>query len=203
MRPRARIEAKARLVANLDLTWTEETLYGPIKFWCYGPGLKGASVKRDSGEAEWIDGFAEGETLWAVDAGVGASVLYAAAKGHRVVAFAQELESYYVLSHNVAMNGFGGLVTINHNQDMTRLEPPDHLLARRWRGDLESVIGKVKSAIVTVSPKQPEGIVEMFESHGFIHRTACKSQDINNRNVLFTRRQCGPFWRSVQLCWRI
>jgi FkbM family methyltransferase len=53
----------------------------------------------------WIDSFGRGEILFDVGANIGLFSIYAAKRGHRVIAFEPESKNYALLNTNVAING--------------------------------------------------------------------------------------------------
>jgi FkbM family methyltransferase len=59
----------------------------------------------------WIDGFRQGEVLFDVGANVGTYTIYAAAKGHRVIAIEPESGNYALLNRNIALNGLDASAT--------------------------------------------------------------------------------------------
>lgn len=112
LRPRARVRAMSLLVERLDPRWTNPTKYGPVTFWCPStwPYTRSDMVK-EPGTYAWIDGFADGETMWDIGANIGVYSLYAARKGHRVAAFEPSALTFSVLARNVELNGFDDRVT--------------------------------------------------------------------------------------------
>ncbi len=52
----------------------------------------------------WIDAFAPGDVLWDVGANVGCYTLYAAARGHRCLAFEPSAANFFLLCKNIALN---------------------------------------------------------------------------------------------------
>jgi FkbM family methyltransferase len=106
---RKRAVVRAHLSAAFSVVW-EERLPG-------GGGamlFEGASPEalyrgwtaqtKEPDTNRWIDGFEAGSVLWDIGANVGVFSLYAALKGHRVVAFEPVVENYAVLSHNITLN---------------------------------------------------------------------------------------------------
>lgn len=59
----------------------------------------------------WIDGFRPGEVLFDVGANVGTYTVYAAARGHRVIAIEPEAGNYALLNRNIALNGLDAVAT--------------------------------------------------------------------------------------------
>lgn len=86
-----------------------------IKFFSpgYKPAFRGISLTSKQPEVpRWIAQFEEGDVLWDVGANVGAYSLYAATRpGVRVLAFEPEASNYYVLTRNIAINGFWQRIT--------------------------------------------------------------------------------------------
>lgn len=58
----------------------------------------------------WIEGFAASDVLLDVGANVGTYTMFAAARGHRVVAVEPEAGNYCLLNRNIALNGFDSIV---------------------------------------------------------------------------------------------
>ncbi len=59
----------------------------------------------------WIDGFRPGDVLFDVGANVGTYTIYAASRGHRVIAIEPEAGNYALLNRNIALNGLDGEAT--------------------------------------------------------------------------------------------
>lgn len=59
----------------------------------------------------WIDGFRPGDVLLDVGANVGTYTVYAASRGHRVIAIEPEAGNYALLNRNIALNGLDGEAT--------------------------------------------------------------------------------------------
>jgi len=59
----------------------------------------------------WIDGFRPGDVLFDVGANVGTYTVYAASRGHRVIAIEPEAGNYALLNRNIALNDLDGEVT--------------------------------------------------------------------------------------------
>jgi hypothetical protein len=63
---------------------------------------------------DWIEGFAPGSTFWDVGASIGVYSLYAAALGHRVIAFEPDANQYAQLIRNIAKSDLGDHVQAFH-----------------------------------------------------------------------------------------
>jgi FkbM family methyltransferase len=110
MKPARRAQTVSRLMIRLDAesAHTIETRHGPIlTLPLRGPHLAAAAIGFDREEPElldWIDGFADGETLWDVGAAAGLFAMYAARRGIAVVAFEPKATSFGVLAEHLALN---------------------------------------------------------------------------------------------------
>jgi FkbM family methyltransferase len=86
---------------------SQKTPFGPITFFCPGElSLWRAQtlLTKEPETLEWINSFQDGEVLWDIGANIGLYSLYAAAKGHTVVAFEPSPSNYYLLSRNSEVN---------------------------------------------------------------------------------------------------
>lgn len=59
----------------------------------------------------WIQGFGPGETMLDVGANVGLYSLYAAHRGHRVLALEPESQNFALMNENIHLNGLVSRVT--------------------------------------------------------------------------------------------
>lgn len=106
LRPRARIRALSYLMESLDPRFTAGSKYGPIHFYCPATWPYSRSdMRKEPVTYEWIESFAEGDVFWDIGANVGVYSLYAAKRGHKVVAFEPAAMNYFVLAKNVELNG--------------------------------------------------------------------------------------------------
>ncbi|MGH8752173.1 MAG: FkbM family methyltransferase [Burkholderiales bacterium] len=79
---------------NRTCLWRAQTLY-----------------TKEPDTVNWIKGFPESSVFCDVGANVGMYTIFAAALGHRVMAFECESWNYSLLNRNVALNGFGQSVS--------------------------------------------------------------------------------------------
>jgi FkbM family methyltransferase len=98
----------AHLAECLPPYVTQETDFGPIRFFC--PGVLSewraqTLLTKEPETLEWIRTFKNGDTLWDIGANVGTYSLYAAKKGHVVLSFEPSPANYYLLSRNIEING--------------------------------------------------------------------------------------------------
>ena len=84
-----------------------QSKFGLINFYCPGkwPILR-SDMTKEPNTYEWIDGFDKGDVFYDIGANVGVYSLYAALKGHLVVAFEPSIMNYFVLAQNVMLNHF-------------------------------------------------------------------------------------------------
>jgi len=86
---------------------TQQTKFGPITFFCPDeiPEWRARTLLTKEPETiAWIDSFDDGDVLWDIGANVGVYSLYAATKGHTVLAFEPAPGNYYVLNRNIEIN---------------------------------------------------------------------------------------------------
>jgi len=98
----------AHLAEDLAPIIVQPTPFGPIKFLCPGkiPVYRARTLHtKEPDTLRWIEGFQEGEILWDIGANVGTYSVYAAVKGHRVLAFEPSASNYHLLCRNVELNG--------------------------------------------------------------------------------------------------
>jgi FkbM family methyltransferase len=104
----------ARLAEALVPVVTQTTPAGDLKFVCAGemPEWRARTfLTKEPETLEWIDGFADGATLWDIGANVGLYSLYAARRGLTVLAFEPSAPNYYLLNRNIEANRFGRQVS--------------------------------------------------------------------------------------------
>jgi FkbM family methyltransferase len=92
---------------------TVPTKHGDIFFYCSGTGSLNRALSFHSKEPEtleWIDTFQAGDVLWDIGANIGCYTLYAAVKGHRVLAFEPSAFNFFGLSKNLFINRFDKFV---------------------------------------------------------------------------------------------
>lgn len=66
---------------------------------------------REPDTIAWIDGFERGSVLWDIGANVGVYSLYAArVRDARVVAFEPAAANFFLLTHNIALNGLNARI---------------------------------------------------------------------------------------------
>ena len=89
-----------------------QTPAGSLRYVVRGSGWRFQTLLTKEPETiEWIDEFAAGDTLWDVGANVGIYSLYAALRGHRVIAFEPHFANYFQLCANVMLNGLQDRIT--------------------------------------------------------------------------------------------
>ncbi len=94
----------AQLVEELSPIFSQQTDFGIIKFFCPGkiPKWRALTLLTKEPETlEWIETFQDTEILWDIGSNVGVYSLYAAMKGHSVLAFEPSPSNYYLLSRNI------------------------------------------------------------------------------------------------------
>lgn len=97
----------ARLAEDLSPTLSLNTDFGAILFFCPGklPERRARTLLTKEPETlEWIGTFKETDILWDIGANVGVYSLYAAKKGHSLVAFEPSPSNYYLLAKNIEIN---------------------------------------------------------------------------------------------------
>lgn len=97
----------AQLVEELSPTVCIDTDVGVIQFFCPGklPHWRAKTILTKEPETlDWISTFKKADILWDIGANVGVYSLYAAAKGHSVLAFEPSPGNYYLLSRNTEIN---------------------------------------------------------------------------------------------------
>lgn len=97
----------AHLAEDLAPTMQQQTNFGVIRFLCPGkiPVSRARSLlTKEPHTLAWIESFQDGDTLWDIGANVGVYSLYAAFKGHRVLAFEPSPANYHLLSRNIEIN---------------------------------------------------------------------------------------------------
>lgn len=60
----------------------------------------------------WIDGFDEGDVLYDIGANIGIYSLYAARKGHRVIAFEPESQNHAIFNRHISLNQLSDKITL-------------------------------------------------------------------------------------------
>jgi len=99
--------------AVADEPFAVQTRFGPILLHCPNELTQWRATTfftKEPETLEWIDGFAEGDTLWDIGANIGCYTLYAARQGRKVLAFEPAFTNYALLNRNIATNGLDGLV---------------------------------------------------------------------------------------------
>lgn len=100
-------QISAQLAENLSPTISQSTNLGKILF--FSPGVlpvyrAQTLLTREPETIEWINTFKESDILWDIGANVGLYTLYAAKKGHAVLAFEPSPSNYYLLGRNIEIN---------------------------------------------------------------------------------------------------
>ncbi|MEW5691879.1 MAG: FkbM family methyltransferase [Candidatus Hydrogenedentota bacterium] len=97
----------ASLIEELSPVLMTDTPSGMIKFFCPNRVIEWRAntlLTKEPETIEWIDTFANNETLWDIGANIGVYSLYAALKGLRVLAFEPAACNYYILNKNIEIN---------------------------------------------------------------------------------------------------
>ncbi len=97
----------AQLAEDLSPTVCQNTDFGAIQFFCPGklPEWRARTLlTKEPATLEWIGTFKETDILWDIGANVGVYSLYAAVKGHSVLAFEPSPSNYYLLGRNTEIN---------------------------------------------------------------------------------------------------
>jgi FkbM family methyltransferase len=92
---------------DLIPTKAVSTPYGEILFYLAGRVCLYRAETFHTKEPEtlrWINEFKDGEVLWDIGANIGCYSLYAARKGHRVIAFEPSGFNYFILMKNIGIN---------------------------------------------------------------------------------------------------
>jgi FkbM family methyltransferase len=113
LRPYRRAVTLALLRERLGETVAVDTPAGPLRF--HSPTARSLhdTLRFEAGEPEtirWIDRLPAGSVLWDIGANVGVFALYAARRGHRVLAFEPGAASFATLVRNIEINGLGDAV---------------------------------------------------------------------------------------------
>jgi len=120
-------QISAHLAEYLSPCVSQNTAFGPIKFFCPGklPEWRAQTLLTKEPETlEWIGTFKDADILWDIGANVGVYSLYAAIKGHTVLSFEPSPSNYYLLSRNIEINKFDNKISaycIAFN-DITKLD---------------------------------------------------------------------------------
>jgi len=91
----------------LNDTGTVETPAGPLSFVLFGKVATGrvlSLLTKQPATITWIDSFQADSIMWDVGANVGVFTMYAALRGHRVVAFEPAAINYFLLAANCEAN---------------------------------------------------------------------------------------------------
>lgn len=105
--PKRATMMKAHLAEDLAPLIVQQTRYGEIRFLCPGkiPVYRARTLHTKEPETlRWIESLGAGEVFWDIGANVGLYSLYAAAKGHVVLAFEPSASNYQLLCRNAALN---------------------------------------------------------------------------------------------------
>lgn len=110
---RRRAGMAAKLRRKLRPVFGVDTPVGRIDFYCPNKltfSRAESLLEKEPETINWINGFEEGDVLWDIGANVGCYTLYAARKGHRVMAFEPSSPNYYLLNRNIELNGLSDKV---------------------------------------------------------------------------------------------
>lgn len=97
----------SNMVEQLIPLYSHQTPYGDIIFYCLGeiPLWRAETLLTKEPETiDWIDSFKPGEILWDIGANIGCYSLYAAKKGHSILAFEPSAANYFLLQKNIEYN---------------------------------------------------------------------------------------------------
>jgi FkbM family methyltransferase len=106
---RKRAVVLSTLSDKLVPTYTVDTEYGPIKFSCpnhLSEWRAETLLTKEPETIEWINSFTRDAVFWDVGANIGCYSLYAARRGHMVLAFEPAYHNYYLLNKNFELNRF-------------------------------------------------------------------------------------------------
>jgi FkbM family methyltransferase len=99
---------QSRLAEYLVPIVIRETKHGDISFYCPGGRTVGRAdtlLTKEELTIAWIDSLGDG-VFWDIGANIGVFTLYAALKGHPVLAFEPSPMNFAVLSKNIQINEF-------------------------------------------------------------------------------------------------
>jgi hypothetical protein len=94
-------------------TGTVDTPAGPLSFVLFGKVATGrvlSLLTKQPATIKWIDSFPADSIMWDIGANVGVFTMYAALRGHRVVAFEPAAINYFLLAANCEANKLSGRV---------------------------------------------------------------------------------------------
>lgn len=100
-------QISARIVESLEPTLTINTPFGPLIFFCpntLAEWRTNTLLTKEPDTIAWITSFVETDVLWDIGANVGVYSLFAALKGHNVLAFEPAPGNYYLLNKNIELN---------------------------------------------------------------------------------------------------
>lgn len=106
--PVSRAKVQGTLAESLlNDTGTVATPAGPLSFVLMGKVATGrvlSLLTKQPATIKWIDSFPPESVMWDVGANVGVFTMYAALRGHRVVAFEPAAVNYFLLAANCEAN---------------------------------------------------------------------------------------------------
>jgi len=105
--PQRAAQISARIVESLEPTLTITTPFGPLIFFCPSTLTEWRTntlLTKEPDTIAWITSFVETDVLWDIGANVGVYSLFAALKGHNVLAFEPAPGNYYLLNKNIELN---------------------------------------------------------------------------------------------------
>jgi FkbM family methyltransferase len=112
--PVSRAKVQGTLAETLlNDTGTVETPAGPLSFVLMGKVATGrvlSLLTKQPATIKWIDAFPPGSVMWDIGANVGVFTMFAALRGHRVVAFEPAAVNYFLLAANCEANKFSDRV---------------------------------------------------------------------------------------------
>lgn len=103
----------AKIVESLSPTRKVDTQYGNLELFCPGviPEWRARTLlSKEPDTIDWISRFANADVFWDIGANIGTYSLFAALKGHPVLAFEPSSGSYYLLNKNIELNRLDGKI---------------------------------------------------------------------------------------------
>jgi hypothetical protein len=153
-----------------------------LKFYCptFTEMWRAETIRTKEPETiKWIDGFQPNSVLWDFGANVGTYTIYAAKKGHFVVAIEPSTREYEILKRNIELNGVwvdvkniaAGIDTdyrlFHSNPDYIKIDTDGHDI-KILKGLVRcNVLPVVKEISIEVEPNTKEEIIEILYRNKF------------------------------------
>lgn len=153
---------------------------GPLKYYC--PSFMEmwrveTLYTKEPETIEWINNFPEHSILWDIGANVGMYTIYAANKGHFVVAFEPSSREYGILKKNIELNNVwvdARNVFLTVSSNYKSYPTPDYIKIDTDGFDyqilqgFESILPNIKSLLIELDPKLRSDIILFMEENGFM-----------------------------------